>query len=81
MSGLSYNRMTFLTGLIYIIGRELYSQGYRRSGSKGRLVGALIIDLTLLILWSMASYTCFYWGNGFKKLIYLFILNLAFFIK
>jgi uncharacterized membrane protein YecN with MAPEG domain len=61
--------MTFLTGLIYIIGRELYSQGYRRSGSKGRLVGALILDVTLLILWSMALYTCFYWGNDFKKLI------------
>jgi ABC-type multidrug transport system permease subunit len=55
-----------------MIGREIYSQGYRRSGSKVRLIGALILDLALLIFWSMALCTCFYWGNGLhdlKKLI------------
>ncbi len=65
--------MAFFTGIIYIIGREIYSQGYRRSGSKGRLVGALTLDVALLALWSMALYTCFYWGNGLnglKKLIF-----------
>lgn len=55
----------FLTGILYIIGREIYSQGDRRSGSKVRLIGALILDFALLILWLMALYTCFYWGNGF----------------
>jgi ABC-type multidrug transport system permease subunit len=55
----------FLTGILYIIGREIYSQGDRRSGSKVRLIGTLIPDFALLILWSMALYTCFYWGNGF----------------
>jgi uncharacterized membrane protein YecN with MAPEG domain len=65
--------LAFITGIIYIVGREIYSQGYRRSGSKGRFIGAMILDLALLILWSMALYTCFYWGNGFnglKKLIF-----------
>ena len=59
IAGLSYTRVTFLTGIVYIIVREIYSQGYRRSGSKGRLIGALTLDFALLILWSMALYSCF----------------------
>lgn len=73
IAGLSYTRATFFTGIIYLVGREIYSQGYRRSGSKGRLVGALTLDLALLILWSMALYTCYVWGNGLtglQKLIF-----------
>jgi len=73
ISGLSYTRLAFITGIAYIIGREIYSQGYRRSGSKGRLIGVIILDVALLVLWSMALYTCFYWGNGFnglKRLIF-----------
>ena len=46
----------------------MYSQGYRRAGSKGRLIGALILDLALLVLWLMAIYTCFSWGNGLDGL-------------
>jgi hypothetical protein len=68
ISGLSYTRLAFVTGIIYIIGREIYSQGYRRSGSKGRLYGAIILDLSLFILWPMAIYTCWHWGNGFNGL-------------
>jgi hypothetical protein len=65
--------LAFFSGFIYIIGREIYSQGYRRSGSKGRLIGAMILDLALFILWSMALYTCWHWGNGLnglKRLIF-----------
>lgn len=68
IAGLSYTRAAFFAGILYIVGREIYSQGYRRSGSKGRLYGALMLDLALLILWSMALYTCFYWGNGLTGL-------------
>jgi hypothetical protein len=68
ISGLSYTRLAFFTGLIYIIGREVYSQGYRRSGSKGRLYGAILLDLALFILWSSALYTCWHWGNGLNGL-------------
>jgi hypothetical protein len=60
--------LAFISGLIYIIGREIYSQGYRRSGSKARIYGAFTLDLALLILWSMALYTCFHWGNGLNGL-------------
>jgi hypothetical protein len=49
---------------MYIIGREMYSQGYRRRGSKGRLVGGLTLDFALLSLWSMALYSCLIWVNG-----------------
>ena len=68
IAGLSYTRVTFFAGLAYIVGREIYSQGYRRSGSKGRLIGALILDFALLTLWSMALYTCYHWGNGLSGL-------------
>lgn len=68
IAGLSYTRVTFIAGLVYIVGREIYSQGYRRSGSKGRLAGALTLDAALLTLWSMALYTCFHWGNGLAGL-------------
>ncbi|CAF5220939.1 unnamed protein product, partial [Rotaria magnacalcarata] len=73
IAGLSYTRWAFFTGIVYIVAREIYSQGYRRSGSKGRLIGAILLDLALLILWSMALYTCFRWGNGvdgLKRLIF-----------
>jgi hypothetical protein len=73
ISGLSYTRLAFIAGLIYIIGREIYSQGYRRSGSKGRLYGALMLDLALLILWASSLYTCWHWGNGFNGLTRLIL--------
>ena len=72
IAGLAFTRLTFFIGLIYIVGRELYSQGYRRSGSKGRLIGVLIVDLCLLALWLMSLYTCFVWGNGIQGLRRLF---------
>jgi hypothetical protein len=33
----------------------------------------MILDVSLLILWSMALYTCYHWGNGLnglKRLIF-----------
>ena len=75
IAGVSYPRWTFIAGLLYILGREIYSQGYRRSGSKGRMIGVVIVDVTLLFLWSMSLYTAFRWGNGFqglKRLILFF---------
>lgn len=56
---------------MYIIGREIFSQGYRRSGSKGRLVGVLILDISLIVLWLTAVYTCIQWGGGFSGLVKL----------
>jgi glutathione S-transferase len=73
IAGIAYTRVAFFLGILYIIGREIYSQGYRRSGAKGRMIGALTLDLALLVLWSMALYSCFYWGNGLsglKRLIF-----------
>ncbi len=78
ISGLSYTRLSFITGIVYIIGRELYSQGYRRSGSKGRLYGALTFDLALLVLWSMNLYTCWHWGKWFKWIIKINLFKINF---
>jgi hypothetical protein len=66
VAGLAYPRLTCLLGLVYMVGREVYSQGYRRLGSKGRRTGALMFNGALLSLWGMAFYTCFSWCNGFQ---------------
>jgi hypothetical protein len=68
IADMSYTRLTFIVGIDYMVGREIYSQGYRRSGSKGRLYGALSLDLALFISWAAAIYTCCHWGNGLNGL-------------
>ncbi len=42
--------------VVYIIGREFYSFGYRSGGPGGRLVGAIMLDLALLFLFGAAMY-------------------------
>lgn len=47
-------------GLVYIIGREIYSYGYRSGGPAGRLVGAIMLDLALVF----AFFACMYYGGS-----------------
>jgi len=72
IAGLALPRITALLGFAYIIGRELYSQGYRSGGSKGRMFGVLIVDITLISLWGIALYASFNWGGGINGFISLF---------
>ncbi|CAF1064474.1 unnamed protein product [Didymodactylos carnosus] len=72
VAGLAQPRLAALFGLLYIVGREVYNQGYRRAGSKGRRIGAGILDLSLIVLWGMALYTCFSWGGGISGFLRLF---------
>ncbi len=67
VSGLHYTRFTFIAGLVYIIGRELYSQGYRKNGPAGRLIGVLILDVALVVLLGTAFYTAYQIGGGIEQ--------------
>jgi len=72
LSGLFFPRFTTVLGLLYIVGRLLYGIGYRKSGPRGRLVGVLIVDVTLLLLFIASLYGGFTFGgglDGLKKLI------------
>jgi glutathione S-transferase len=48
LSGLFYPKAAAIWGLVYLIGRQIYAMGYARSGSNGRMVGALLLDVALV---------------------------------
>eukprot|EP00386_Alphamonas_edax_P005780 GDKI01018859.1.p2 GENE.GDKI01018859.1~~GDKI01018859.1.p2 ORF type:complete len:183 (+),score=71.38 GDKI01018859.1:110-658(+) len=48
LSGLVYPRFAAALGVVYIIGREVYGQAYRKHGADKRLIGAIIFDIALL---------------------------------
>jgi hypothetical protein len=58
ISGLTYPRVTFLAGIAYIVGRGIYSSGYRTQGPSGRAMGARIFDVALLVLLVTAVMSC-----------------------
>eukprot|EP00823_Brevimastigomonas_motovehiculus_P008508 TRINITY_DN780_c0_g1_i1.p1 TRINITY_DN780_c0_g1~~TRINITY_DN780_c0_g1_i1.p1 ORF type:complete len:173 (-),score=42.89 TRINITY_DN780_c0_g1_i1:210-728(-) len=60
LGGLFYPRVCAVLGLIYLVGRVLYTIGYQNKGPTGRMRGALVQDLALFSLLLIA-----FWG-GFK---------------
>jgi len=56
VSGLFYPRVSSALGIAYIIGRQLYAHGYRKEGPKGRLLGAGILDVSLIGLLGTGIY-------------------------
>jgi len=50
IAGITFPRLTFLCGVAYIVGRFLYSSGYRTRGPKGRAPGVYILDVGLFTL-------------------------------
>jgi len=44
-------------GWTYFVGRIIYTMGYLKAGPKGRLVGALVMDLPLLALFVTSIYS------------------------
>eukprot|EP00455_Lapot_gusevi_P041287 TRINITY_DN4772_c0_g1_i2.p1 TRINITY_DN4772_c0_g1~~TRINITY_DN4772_c0_g1_i2.p1 ORF type:complete len:152 (+),score=48.72 TRINITY_DN4772_c0_g1_i2:75-530(+) len=57
LSGLLYPCFAASCGLAYIVGRLAYTWGYQSSGPKGRMVGAIILDLALLALFACSIYS------------------------
>jgi len=50
ISGLSFPRLAFVAGILYVVGRALYGIGYRANGPTGRRQGALVLDIALVLL-------------------------------
>ena len=59
IGGIKFPIVTSIVGLVYFLARLLYSVMYIRSGPQGRLLGALIGDLCLLVLLVMS-----FWSVG-----------------
>jgi len=68
IAGLTYTRLSILLGAVYIIGRELYSWGYRSGGPKARTPGAVTQDLSLLALIVIAFMSAWSLGGGLASL-------------
>jgi len=68
IAGLTYTRLSILLGAVYIIGRELYSWGYRSGGPKARTPGAITQDLSLLVLIITAFMSAWAIGGGLPSL-------------
>jgi len=72
LSGLFFPRFAVLFGLIYIVGREIYARGYRGSGAKGRMYGALFLDVALVALFGATLYGAYNFGGGYQGFLRLF---------
>jgi len=71
-SGLFFPRLTFILGVSYLVGRQLYSSGYRSRGATGRLVGAIIVDVALVVLLGSALFGGWKFAGGIAGLRKLF---------
>ena len=60
------------SGLFYVVGRAFYALGYRANGPKGRLIGALMIDVALVALLFYAVTSAFSFGGGISGFTTLF---------
>lgn len=56
VSGISYPRFAAAWGLVYVVARELYAQGYIARGPGSRMTGGLVGALTMLTLLVSAVY-------------------------
>jgi hypothetical protein len=59
VAGLFFPTLAAACGLTYIIGREFYAWGYRAKGPKGRMIGALLLDIALF-----ANVGAAMWGSA-----------------
>lgn len=68
LAGLRFAFPAAVAGFAYIVGREFYAWGYSRIGAKGRLIGALVVDVVLVVLFVMAMMTGWQLANVSKRL-------------
>jgi len=69
VSGLFYTRLTVVLGIIYMIGRFLYSLGFVLKGAKARGPGFGLLIISQTILNVAALYGSYNAGGGLQKLI------------
>ncbi|KAK9768667.1 Microsomal glutathione S-transferase 3 [Basidiobolus ranarum] len=56
LSGLFYPKVSGFLGFTYIVGRQLYSAGYRSKGPEGRMIGAIALDVALVVMFLIIVY-------------------------
>ena len=64
VAGVFQPRLVAVCGAVYIVGRFLYSLGYTSAGPKGRVVGATLLNLGLLVAFGVGVYSAFNAGGG-----------------
>jgi hypothetical protein len=65
VGGWTFPRLSVGAALVYMIGRSLFSFGYIHRGPKGRILGGILSDLSLLSLTGAAIVTgCILSGFG-----------------
>lgn len=69
VTGLFQTKLTIVCASFYIVGRGLYGAGYTAAGPKGRLVGAILLDLALFGALLVGFYSAFVAGGGVKGLL------------
>eukprot|EP01088_Endostelium_zonatum_P004998 TRINITY_DN1640_c0_g1_i1.p1 TRINITY_DN1640_c0_g1~~TRINITY_DN1640_c0_g1_i1.p1 ORF type:complete len:209 (+),score=47.94 TRINITY_DN1640_c0_g1_i1:77-703(+) len=76
LAGLFYPRLAAISGFSMMLGRFLYSVGYRATGPKGRNVGKNIFHGGLLALLGATVYGAFNFAGGFAGVKNFFRLSL-----
>jgi glutathione S-transferase len=64
IGGIYYPVVAAVFGFVYFIGRIIYSIGYTMSGSSGRLIGVLILDVAILALFVLSIITGYKFIRG-----------------
>ena len=64
VGGLAFPYVSVATGISYMLGRALYSFGYIHRGPKGRMLGSLISDISLVVLTGTAIATGLFMTQG-----------------
>ena len=68
LAGLFCARFSVFFAWMYIFGRVCYTSGYKSWGPKGRLLGAIVLDLALVALLAFVLYQAFLFGGGLSGL-------------
>lgn len=64
IGGIYYPIVAAAFGFVYFIGRIIYSIGYSMSGSAGRLIGVLILDVAIVALFVLSLITGYKFVRG-----------------
>ena len=58
VSGLRYPYVSIGSGIVYFIGRLIYTVGYSRFGPNGRFAGVLFCFLSILVMFVVSIMSC-----------------------
>lgn len=69
VSGLTLPKLAFCTGAVCLVGRQVYALGYIKNGPKGRVTGAIIFDIALVIFLILSIYSVYTIGGGLSGFV------------